>query len=276
MTCTRPWLFKTEEGKIIELPCRRCMACRISMAREWAIRMENESWYHNESMFLTLTYSDENLPEDGSLDKIAVQKFLKRFRKRIYPKKVKYMYSGEYGDEELRPHYHFIIFGWQPDFNDLYFIGQRGKRKYFSSKVINELWPFGNNYVGVVESKSIAYVTRYVTKKLFGKKADEVYGTRVRPFMHASHGIGLQYAMDNKEKIEESGVVMFGKNVGTPRYYFRKLKLDPIDSEERAFQREKARRLRHYADLTDVQMHELVLSARKQKEKNLDAKENLK
>lgn len=273
MTCTRPWLYKNDEGVILELPCRRCIACRISKSREWAVRCENELDYHKEASFLTLTYSDEFLPPDLSLNKKDVQLFNKRLRFSIQPKRIKVLYSGEYGDDFGRPHYHLIVFGWRPEFDDLYFIGQKGKRKYYSSKVLNDLWPFGNNYVGVVEPKSIQYVTRYCIKKLYGDPAKESYGSRVHPFMHASKGLGLQYALDNAERIEEEGVVIRGRKCGTPSYYYKKMDLDPQVAKERAVKKIRDRNKSHYSDKDLHEIHKIELSHRRHKEKILQWKE---
>ena len=38
---------------------------------------------HKENCFVTLTYNDDNLPPDLSLDKRAFQLFMKRLRKRV-------------------------------------------------------------------------------------------------------------------------------------------------------------------------------------------------
>lgn len=273
MTCTRPWLFKDKEGVIRELPCRRCIACRISKAREWAVRCENELSYHRDSCFLTLTYNDEFLPPDLSLKKKDVQLFFKRLRFSIQPKRIKVFYTGEYGDDFGRPHYHALVFGWKPELKDLGFIGERGKRKYYSSKLINELWTYGNNYVGVLEPKSIGYVTRYCIKKLYGDPAKESYGDRVHPFMHCSKGLGLQYAIDNADKIHEEGVKIRGKSCGIPGYYYRKIDMDAQEASERAKKKVKERNQAYYSNLSLDEIWRLEKSHRIQKEKNLEWKE---
>jgi len=66
----------------------------------------HEAKYHEQKAFLTLTYDDLHLPDNGSLDKTHYQKFMKRLRKELNPsgtkpedyKKLRYFMCGEYGD----------------------------------------------------------------------------------------------------------------------------------------------------------------------------------
>jgi hypothetical protein len=46
-----------------------------------------------------LTYDPEHLPEDGSLNVVHFQKFMKRLRDRIKPLKIRFFHCGEYGDK---------------------------------------------------------------------------------------------------------------------------------------------------------------------------------
>lgn len=277
MTCTRPWLYKLKDGSIIELPCGRCMSCRIQKKNEWKIRLENELEYWSESSFITLTYADEWLPQGGNLIKKDVQLFIKRLRDSIKPKRIKVFYCGEYGDENLRPHYHLILFGWKPELKDLYLHHVKNGKKRYCSKTLDKLWIFGINNVGVVEPDSIQYVCGYTTKKLFGDKAKEVYGDRTPPFLHCSKGLGLRYAIDNVDVIKRDLTIMRkGKAVGLPAYYKRKLDIDPGLIINKAKDREVARNNKHYAGMNEEQIHYLVEGDRIQREKNLDWKEKNK
>ena len=59
-----------------------------------------------------------------------VQKFLKRLRK-AYRGKLRYFVAGEYGEQTARPHYHMILYGWQPtDLEHLYKIQYNGYRDW--------------------------------------------------------------------------------------------------------------------------------------------------
>lgn len=71
--------------------------------------MEWES-YKGRTIFFTLTYSEEHIPENRSLDKRELQLFFKRLRKNT-GMELRYYACGEYGDLHFRPHYHGIIYG---------------------------------------------------------------------------------------------------------------------------------------------------------------------
>ena len=77
-------------GEAMEVACGQCLGCRLDHSRMWATRIihEAESW--DENCFITLTYNDDHLPSDGSLVKSDFQKFMKKLRKRVYPRRVRY------------------------------------------------------------------------------------------------------------------------------------------------------------------------------------------
>ena len=71
---------------------------------------------HEENSFLTLTFDDQHLPVDYSVSTRDMQLFIKKLRKQVQPKQVRFYLGAEYGDLNLRPHYHIILFGH--DFQD--------------------------------------------------------------------------------------------------------------------------------------------------------------
>jgi len=56
------------------VPCGQCIGCRLSMSRMWAIRIMCEAQMHVDKSYVTLTYDNDHLPEDNSLQKIHLQK----------------------------------------------------------------------------------------------------------------------------------------------------------------------------------------------------------
>ena len=199
------------------MPCCKCMACRIARTSEWTTRIMHEL-IGKIGCFITLTYDDEHLPENGTLVKEHFQKFMKRLRRFIEPTKIKYYGCGEYGENTNRPHYHAIIINWMPGLDRLY----RPSGKYLVSRDIEKLWMYGNNTVGYADRESIQYVCGYIRKKLYGKD-QERYDGRLAPFQMQSIKLGCDYAMSHKEMILERGISRNGKNVGVPRYYIKKL-----------------------------------------------------
>ena len=63
-------------------PCRKCIPCRLNMAREKAIRAYHESQMWDDNIFLTLTYDDEHLKSDR-LQWIDSDLFIKRLNEKL-------------------------------------------------------------------------------------------------------------------------------------------------------------------------------------------------
>ena len=221
MQCVKPVLLldkktlrKFPEGLLV--PCGKCSACRIAYRRLWCIRLEHELYYNPDSMFLTLTYDEEHLPPNDSLQKQELQKFFKRLRKRIRPRKIKYFACGEYGDEFDRPHYHAIVFGLGLD-----------RESKFS---VIDSWPFcdwNNEKIfkgsfGLVEPFSIQYVASYINKKLSGDLAEEEYTKKNREpvFRLMSNGLGKSFVLEFKDDLLRDKFIRYkGKEMCLPRYY---------------------------------------------------------
>uniref|UniRef100_UPI0040482461 rolling circle replication-associated protein n=1 Tax=Shewanella sp. TaxID=50422 RepID=UPI0040482461 len=153
----------------VTLPCGQCVGCRLEHSRQWAIRCVHEAQLHQDNCFITLTYNDDYLPENGTLVKRDFQLFMKRLRKK-YPHAVRYYQCGEYGSKTHRPHYHACLFGH--DFKDktLWQKGSDGTPLYISSS-LQDLWSsdghsIGFSTIGTVTFQSAAYVARYIMKKI--------------------------------------------------------------------------------------------------------------
>jgi len=172
----------------VDVACGNCMQCRLKKSKMWALRCMHEASLHKENMFLTLTYSDEYLPENANLVKEDFQKFMKRLRKHLKNVKVRYYHCGEYGKNNPedpkhretykisnlgRPHFHALIFGYR--FTDGILAGVKDGNRLFVSKLCEKLWPFGYNRYGDVNFKSAGYVARYCTKKINGVMKEEHY-----------------------------------------------------------------------------------------------------
>ena len=166
----------------LEIPCGQCIGCRLERSRQWAIRISHEASLHEHNSFITLTYNNENLPKDLSLDVTHFQKFLKRLRAHtedpdsdLYPnilsqsKKPRFFHCGEYGEKFARPHYHACMFDL--DFADQKHWKTINGNKHYTSETLEKIWPFGFSTIGDVTFESAAYVARYVTKKITGKNA---------------------------------------------------------------------------------------------------------
>lgn len=183
----------------------------------------HEADMHDDNMFLTITYDDEHLPKNKSLNKKHIQDFMKRFRQEI-GKKVKYYMCGEYGEKTARPHYHFIIFGYYPTKQDMYYCSYSSGRRRFASRTIEKLWKFGNNVVEEVNRLTCEYTAKYIQKKLYGEEAEKMYIGVEAPFSLMSKGLGLNYLGEHLDEIIDRGIVQEGVKLSLPRYYIQKLK----------------------------------------------------
>ena len=131
---------------------------------------------HEKNCFITLTYSDENLPANGSLDYEAPVLFMKKLREKFGPG-IRSYGCAEYGEKFQRPHYHLCIFNH--DFDDKKPFSQRhwgnNEHRLYNSSSLESLWDLGHSSVGAFTWETAAYTARYVTKKITGPLAASHY-----------------------------------------------------------------------------------------------------
>lgn len=171
----RSIVFNPRDGltdRPVAVPCGQCVGCRLERSRQWATRCVHEAQLYERNCFITLTYDDDHLPGDLSLNLAHFQKFMKRLRKR-FGDGIRFFHCGEYGENFGRPHYHAIIFNL--DFDDRVLFSQRAGVNLYTSEMLSSLWPYGFCSIGDVTFDSAAYVARYCMKKVTGKDADDHY-----------------------------------------------------------------------------------------------------
>ena len=79
--------------------CGQCPLCVVRRSREWRDRLMHELDYWSVGgLFITLTYEDSHLPDNGSLSMDDLQRFWKGLRKALGRRKIKYFAVGEYGE----------------------------------------------------------------------------------------------------------------------------------------------------------------------------------
>lgn len=219
------------------LPCGKCLGCRLDRSRDWAARCTHEAQLHQFNCFVTLTYSDENLPEDRSLNHAHFQRFIHEVRRHPTFKgiRVSYLMCGEYGEQTLRPHYHAILFGI--DFPDKKHYATRQGNRIFTSALLDKLWPHGQSKIGAVSPQSAAYVARYSVQnsgpkfpaghyQWLNKTTGEI--VTVKPEygrMSTRPAIGKHwYAKFASDIHAFDSLVLQGKEFKPPRYYDKLLK----------------------------------------------------
>lgn len=167
---------KSSNGIPVPLPCGQCYGCRLEYSRQWAVRCVHESKQYVDNCFITLTYDDEHLPWDHSLNKRHFQLFMKKLRKEHGTKKIRFYHSGEYGEPTpendfiARPHYHALIFNHH--FNDREIFTEKEGICLYTSDDLDRIWSMGFTTVGDLTFESAAYTARYVMKKINNSKAN--------------------------------------------------------------------------------------------------------
>lgn len=214
MVCTSPIWIKINypvKGPLglrpyLQVPCGRCMSCRIRRRAEWTTRLYHEMGYHNDCKFVTLTYECNPV----TLNPDDTKNFVKRYRKNSKAK-IKYYLVGEYGDTTNRPHYHAIIFSDKP----------------ITDKDIRSCWGLGLTSTDSCTRESIQYVAGYIEKKLLGDDAVKYKEAGIcPPFSRSSQGLGKAFAVDNAKQITDNlDITVYGKHVGIPKYYRKVLGL---------------------------------------------------
>lgn len=204
-----------------EVPCGKCPACLARRSTQWSFRLWQHLKVSKTSVFLTLTYSDENLPVTANgrytLLKRDLQLFMKRLRKQN-ERKVKYYACGEYGSHTHRPHYHMLLF----DLDDLFCA---------HPEILQAIWKDGHIYCGNVRPASIRYVCGYIDKGGMSLQdyVDEDTGEiliddRNPEFSVMSKGLGLNYLTPKMVDYHVANLLAActlpgGTLVSMPRYY---------------------------------------------------------
>lgn len=266
--------FNSVEGYVdrpLELPCGKCIGCREYRAQQWALRLVHEQQMHKRSCVITLTYDQEHVPQDGSVDVRHWQLFAKRLRKELGP--FRFLHCGEYGDQNRRPHYHAVLFGHDFAFDRQEHVG-RGEHPQWDSPTLRAIWGQGKTHILDLTYESAAYVARYCFKKYGGDRAAEEY-TRydsntgecwsVRPpyiTMSRRPGIGATWFEKYQGDVfPMDEVVLRGRKFRPPRFYDERLPEPTLEDIKR---RRRNAAFQHKEELTDARLkiREKVAAAR--------------
>jgi len=162
-----------------------------------------ESDQHEANCFITLTYAPTH-PKTGKLAPIhLVRKDLKMFKDRLrdhidyhYKIKIKTFDCGEYGDENYRPHFHMLIFGF--DFPDKFKAGEsKAGHTIYHSQKLEDLWGHGLCTIQDLTMNAATYCALYQ-----GKPRHELpdHLQAYPEFNTWSKGLGIQPMLDNMDK----------------------------------------------------------------------------
>lgn len=212
----------------VKLPCGGCIGCRLERVDAWGFRCMAEASLHKSNKFITLTYDDDNLPVDESLNHRDWQLFAYRARQRFGP--FRFFMCGEYGENTQRPHYHALMFGFDPSdlrkCNSVY-----AKCDLFQSDLLTECWGKGFTTVGEVTHESAKYVAGYQMKRVSAELEAERYSwvtrygelvVRKQPYgkMSLRPGIGAKW-LDKywKDTVNHGAVFQNQYRKKVPQYF---------------------------------------------------------
>ena len=230
----RKVLCRDGKERILVTRCGRCFECQQAYSNERALRLYHEKKYHLYTFFLTLTYDDNHLPEDGQLRKKDIQDFILRLKDVV---DFRYFLCGEYGGKGGRPHYHVLIF--TDDIESFQFLNTNAD-KYAISLLISTLWKNGFHSVELnVQFATLKYVAKYMQKS----KMEDFPKDFQKPFLLMSHKpyIGMREDELCKWYFGRNGDLKFyvdGFGYNVPNFYYQVIErngfvLDKVYSERR-------------------------------------------
>jgi len=174
--------------------CGKCSQCHDKYIRQWVFRLQRQQHETPNCLFITLTYDYNHIKMNKgkfTLHKPDYQLFMKRLRKAMPDREIKYVLCGEYGSKQGRPHYHAIMFNVEMQ----------------DYQTILTAWGNGHVHVGSVTPASIAYTFKYAVKGDI-KSRD---WRQAKPFVAMSKGIGETFAF-NISYNKTTGVDKNGNN----------------------------------------------------------------
>jgi hypothetical protein len=253
----KPLIFKAPPPKKsalfdpINIPCKHCIECEALRSVKQAVQMACEMHTtKGNSLFLTLTYDDENLCPRHSVHVEHMQKFIRDLRYYIkannLPGKLRYTSRGEYGSENSRPHYHMAAFNLNlPDLEIVGINNSQGTEYYsYDSKILTDIW--GKGFVHVIK---LAFENcLYIAQHHFSEKVDQDIPDHQKAVIHpVTHkiivdrnpefstyssrpGIGREFFDKYCDEIfVTDSVIINGIKSSVPDYFVKKFReLDPL------------------------------------------------
>lgn len=235
--------LKDQKIAYVPIGCGDCMECRKRKAREWQTRLLEDIKQHKNGKFITLTFSNEEYTKlitesqersnkstakrqiidltklkgyelDNAVATKAIRLFTERWRKK-YKTALRHWFITELGHEGTENiHLHGII--WTNE----------------NWKTIQKIWNYGiiwpnpehKKIINYVNSKTVNYIIKYITKK------DEIHKT-YKSIVLTSKGIGANYttsrnAKNNKYNNDDTNTTYrtdTGHKMAMPIYWRNKL-----------------------------------------------------
>lgn len=235
----------------IKIPCQKCSECIYDYYSYWATRGYYEllNWPPGTCWFCTFTLDNDHLPGDHSLDKRMFQKFLKKVKKKYGSSKanpIRQIYTGEYGEQNSRPHYHAILFNIELSDLEESRVTDQGYKCYVSPTMA-KLWGRGSHEISEASPALIAYLFKYILKKKTRKEKekpliittpDGISYDVAHEFIEPSRNPGIGACLRESPSIRKGFLSVEGVPRSLPKYFLEYLKhTDPKFYEELKQQR---------------------------------------
>lgn len=171
----------------------------------------------------------------GNVSKRDCVNFNKRLRYYLdyYSKgqiKVKFYWTSEYGLEDFRPHYHYMIFGLD-------------SKNKFDEECLRRAWSdsdkkeIGFLTLDTLTPQRVKYCMKYVHKEFSADRQDDILKRNLLPLFHScSNGIGFDWFFQNLSHIiQNKGYIVNGHVRPLNRYYEDLFNL--VDADQSLYQK---------------------------------------
>lgn len=227
MECTgkKHITWRSTDGRtgVSDVRCCRCVSCLLKIANDWAFRCYLESTLHDEACCLTLTIDEDHISEfPAGVCRREIQLFLKRVRRK-HP--VRYFGCAEYGSLRGRPHYHVILFGWNPA-DKLFFKRSPTGRPIYVSKELSSFWKHGFATIEDFSEEAAFYCSKYLNK------IKPVSDGKTPPFTFMSLKPSIGSLALSVADLERGYLYHKGRKCVIPRSYYQSLKRKGVEFPE--------------------------------------------
>lgn len=271
-----PDIITGEIPRLVTLDCGKCFACRRKKAFNHSFRLMMEAKYYQDHYgtetvnFITFTYDELLLPSiDLAPDVICnvtenekeKERFIRALKRKLkyngytdeQIRNIKYYWINEYGEKNLRPHYHCMLFGVNlfqpfekknPKF-DMYNMeyNENNNPQYFS-RMLDSIWAKGRVTFAPFTASLANYICKYITKTedAFQRLKNRYYGILAnkgylqkdinnmldlidKPHSFKSNNLGKRYLLEHKDEIVKNGkIYLYGSKYNLIGYVFEVLK----------------------------------------------------
>lgn len=276
----------------------------------WTTRLMLENLTATESTFVTLTYSEETVPcislspsRIMTLVPRDLETWLKRYRKAVYPARVRYFAVGEYGTKEARPHYHVALFGAKGCIYEDSRLSPRELCDCNSCVLLRATWPNGFVHQGTVELKSMQYLCSYMLKGMYrrddarlkGREPEfrrmslrpgigghsamyladalRLYGMAENPVLPATYRFGQRLLPIGKYLRQRVRVALGrDKNASVEEVEEAKARMQPLYEIAARFTDQSLYKTRR---VSDVVLYKLLVEANREKARQVEAREKI-